>query len=302
MSHEPRVTADERRTAWLFVTPALGVVSLVAIFPIVWTFWESLHRHDLRMPWLGRPLVGLDNYLEIAADARFWAALGHTAFFTASTVTAEVVIGLALALLLHRPLRLRGLLRVTALLPWALPTVVVALAWRFMFEGQTGVANAVLQQTGLLGTPVSWFVDATAAWVPIVLADVWKMTPFVALLLLAGLQQIDPTLYEAARIDGAGSWRTFREITLPLIRPALLVAVLFRALDAFRVFDVIFVMTAGGPGTATESLSLYAFTALLQNLRFGFGSAMAMIVFAASFAAALTWIRLSGAALLEGAK
>lgn len=290
---------DQRRTAWLFVAPALAVISLVAAFPIAWTFWESLHRHDLRMPWLGRPGVGLDNYVEIAVDERFWSALGHTSFFTVSTVTIEVVIGLALALLLNRPTRLRGLLRVTALLPWALPTVVVALVWRFMFEGQVGVANAVLQQVGLVQSPIAWFVGATTAWLPIVLADVWKTTPFVALLLLAGLQQIDPTLYEAARMDGAGAWRTFREITCPLLMPALLVAVLFRALDAFRVFDVIFVMTAGGPGTSTESVSLYAFTALLQNLRFGFGSAVSIVMFGISFVAALGWIRASGAALLE---
>jgi ABC-type sugar transport system permease subunit len=243
-----------------------------------WTAWESLHRDDLRMPWLGRPFVGLDNYRELAGDGRFWSALGHTLFFTLSTVTVEVLVGLALALLLHRPARLRGLLRVTALLPWALPTVVVALTWRFMFEGQIGVANAVLQRVGLLESPVSWFVGATTAWLPIVLADVWKMTPFVALLLLAGLQQIDPTLYEAARLDGAGPWRTFREITLPLLMPALLVAVLFRGLDAFRVFDLIFVMTAGGPGTSSRVIAYSMYFEAFPQGRFGYGAAIAMVM------------------------
>jgi ABC-type sugar transport system permease subunit len=274
----------EARTAWLFIAPALAAIALVALFPIAWTIWESLHLHDLRMPWRGRPFIGLDNYAEIVRDGRFWGALAHTVMFTLTVVALEIVLGLALALLLDRPMRGRGALRVAALLPWAIPTVVVALVWRFMFETQAA----------------EWFVDPPAAWVPIIAADVWRMTPFVAVLLLAGLQQIDSAIYEAARMDGAGAWRQFREITLPLLRPALVVAVLFRALDAFRVFDLIFVMTGGGPGTATEPLSVYAFSALLGNLRFGFGSALSIIVFAIAFAGALLWIRLVGSsALLE---
>jgi ABC-type sugar transport system permease subunit len=274
----------EARTAWMFVAPALVAVALVALFPIAWTIWESLHLHDLRMPWRGRPFIGLDNYAEIVRDGRFWGALAHTAIFTVTVVALEIALGLALALLLDRPMRGRSALRVAALLPWAIPTVVVALVWRFIFETQSA----------------EWFVSPAAAWVPIVAADVWRMTPFVAILLLAGLQQIDPAIYEAARMDGAGAWRQFREITLPLLRPTLVVAVLFRALDAFRVFDLIFVTTGGGPGTATEPLSLYAFSALLRNLRFGFGSALSVIVFAIAFAGALLWIMLMGkSALLE---
>jgi ABC-type sugar transport system permease subunit len=266
----------------MFVAPALAAIALVALFPIAWTLWESLHLHDLRMPWRGRPFVGVANYAEIAGDLRFWGALAHTVMFTVAVVTLEVVLGLALALLLDQPVRGRGALRVAALLPWAIPTVVVALVWRFIFEIQAPW----------------WFVSPSVAWVPIVAADVWRMTPFVAILLLAGLQQIDPAIYEAARMDGAGMWRRFREITLPLLKPALVVAVLFRALDAFRVFDLIFVMTGGGPGTATEPLSVYAFTSLLRNLRFGFGSALSVVVFAIAFAGALLWITLMGSSTL----
>ena len=280
----PNVRASNAREAAPFLAPGLAAVALIAVFPIGWTLWESFHRHELRMPWLGRPFVGLSNYAEILEDARFWGALAHTAFFTASAVTLEIVAGLAVALMLDRPSRGRAALRLAALIPWALPTAVAALIWRFMFEGHT----------------TAWFVSSTGAWVPIILADVWRMAPFVALLLLAGLQQIDRSLYEAARMDGAGSWRQFREITLPLLRPALAVAVLFRALDAFRVFDLIYVMTAGGPGTATEPLSLYAFTTLLQNLRFGYGSALSMVVFVMAFLAALAWIRLLGSPALLG--
>jgi ABC-type sugar transport system permease subunit len=290
---------SEARTAWLLCTPALLTIVVVALFPLAWTFWDSFHLHDLRMPWRGRPWVGLANYLEALADARFWGALAHTAFFAAASVTLELLLGLALALGLHRAFRGRGLARTAALLPWAIPTVVAALVWRFAFEGPSGGANALLTGLGVLEQAPVWFGDAHLAWVPIVLADVWKTTPFVALLLLAGLQNIDPTLYEAARVDGAGAWQQLRHVTLPLLRPALLVALIFRSLDAFRVFDLIYVLTGGGPGTATEPLALYAFEALLQDLRFGFGSALSVILFAVSFSLAWLYIRLVGRDLLE---
>ena len=167
-----------------------------------------------------------------------------------------------------------------------------------MFESPAGVATAVLAGLGLAAP--TWFADALAAWVPLVLADAWKTTPFVALLLLAGLQQIDRSLYEAADVDGAGSWRQFVDVTLPMLRPALLVAFLFRTLDAFRVFDVVFVMTGGGPGTATEPIALYTFSTLLQTLRFGYGSALSIIIFAVAFGFALAAIRaFGGNAFLE---
>jgi multiple sugar transport system permease protein len=280
----PRPRGEERREvrlAWALCAPALGVIGAVALFPLAWTAWESLHLHDLRMPWRGEPFLGLANYREALGDGRFWGALAHTVFFAAVSVALELVLGLALALALHRAFRGRGLARTTALLPWAIPTVVAALVWRFLFEG-----------TGAL-------TDPRAAWLPVILADVWKTTPFVALLLLAGLQGIDAELYEAARVDGASAWQALWHVTLPLLRPALAVAVVFRSLDAFRVFDLIYVLTGGGPGTATEPLALYTFASLLQDLRFGYGSALSMILFVLSFALACVYVRLAGAALLE---
>ncbi len=288
----------EARLGWALAMPALGVIGLVAVFPILWTFWESLHLHDLRMPWLGRPFVGVANYAEALADQRFRSAFAHTAVFVAVTVAVELAGGLLLALALDRVSRARELVRTAVLLPWAIPTVVAALVWRFMFESPAGVATAVLAGLGLAAP--TWFADALAAWVPLVLADAWKTTPFVALLLLAGLQQIDRSLYEAADVDGAGSWRQFVDVTLPMLRPALLVAFLFRTLDAFRVFDVVFVMTGGGPGTATEPIALYTFSTLLQTLRFGYGSALSIIIFAVAFGFALAAIRaFGGNAFLE---
>jgi ABC-type sugar transport system permease subunit len=295
------IERQEARAAWALVLPAVLTILLVALFPLAWTVWESLHLHDLRMPWLGKPFVGIDNYTEALRDPRFWSALGHTAFFAATSVGLELIIGLWLALALNRAFRGRGLVRAAVLVPWAIPTVVSALLWRFMFEGRTGIVNSVLVSIGALSEPVVWFIQPAAAWVPVVLADVWKTTPFVALLLLAGLQNIDASLYEAARIDGASAWRQFRHVTLPLLKPAILVALIFRTLDAFRVFDLIYALTGGGPGTSTEPIALYTFNALLQNLQFGYGSALSVIVFLITFCLALLYIRLMGAEL-TGAK
>lgn len=281
----------DRRLAWALVAPALAVTAAVALFPLGWTIWESLHQHDLRMPWLGRPFVGLANYAEILGDGRFWGAMLHTAFFTAVSVALELGLGLFLALALHRAFRGRGLVRAAVLVPWALPTVVAGLLWRFLFDAQSGIANAILVSLGAIDEPVVWLVRAATAWVPVILADVWKTTPFVALLLLAGLQNIDPALHEAAAVDGAGRWRQLWHVTLPLLRPALAVALVFRTLDAFRVFDLIYVLTGGGPGTATEPIALYAFNALFSNLRFGYGAALSVIVFLVTFLLALLYLK-----------
>ncbi len=294
------VQRGEGRFAWGLMLPALLAILLIAIFPLAWTAWESLHLHDLRMPWRGRPFVGVQNYVELLGDSRFWSSFGNTVFFTAVTVLLELVLGMILALALDQTFRGRGMVRTAVLLPWAIPTVVSALVWRFLFEGRTGIVNVTLTDVGLLDEPVIWFSGAATAWVPVILADVWKTTPFVTLLLLAGLQNIDPDYHEAARIDGAGPWRRFREITLPLLKPAILVALVFRTLDAFRVFDLIYVLTGGGPGTATEPLSLFAFDALIQHLRFGYGSAISMVVFAVSFVLALLYIRVLGRGALHG--
>lgn len=294
-------TRDER-AGWGFTLPALTVIVGVALFPLAWTFWESLHRHDLGRPWTGRPFVGLANYERLLASERFWAAMGHTAFFTTVSVLFEVIAGLSLALLLTHVARLRGVVRVTALLPWALPTVVAALVFRFAFDGEAGIANAVATRTGLLDHPVAWFAEASTAWVPLILADAWKTTPFVTLLLLAGLTTIDDDLYAAAEVDGARAAARFWHLTLPLLRPTLLVVLLFRTMDAFRVFDLVYVLTGGGPGTSTEPIALLTFDALLSDLRFGYGSALSVVVFLATALLAAIYLRLLGRGLTEAAR
>lgn len=288
------------RQAWLLVTPAVASIGLVAAFPLGWTAWESLHVHDLRRPDVGRVFVGFDQYQTLAGDDRFWSALGHTVLFTASSVTLELLLGFAVALVLNRTFRARSAVRAVALLPWALPTVVAGLVWRFVFEGRRGLANQLLEGVGAVDAPVVWFSQALTAWVPIILADVWKTTPFVALLLLAGLQTIDDRYYDAARVDGAGAVSRFLHVTLPMLRPTLLVVLLFRSLDAFRVFGLIYVLTGGGPGTSTEPVSIHAFSAMLQDLRFGYGSAISVAVFAVAFAIAMIYLRALGPGGREG--
>lgn len=285
--------------AWWLVSPAVATILLVALFPLAWTLWESVHLHDLRMPWLGRPFIGLGNYAEAFRDPRFWAALAHTGFFTATSVAIELGLGLILALAMNRATRGRTAVRAAVLVPWAIPTVVSALLWRFIFDDQSGVVNAVLAATGLARTPIVWFIHPDLAWIPVIVSDVWKTTPFVALLLLAGLQNIDTALYEAARIDGATPWQQFRHVTLPLLKPAILVALVFRTLDSVRVFDLIYVLTGGGPGTSTEPIALFTFNSLLQNLRFGYGSALSVITFGVSFVFAAAYLRLLGRDLTE---
>ncbi len=264
-----------QRTAWTLALPALVAMALCAAVPLALTAWESLHDRDLRLPWRGAPFVGLVGYADVVTGERFQSALLHTMFFTVATVTLEIVIGLALALALHRAFFARGLVRSAVLVPWAMPTVVAGVLWRFLFADSPLVS------------------DALGAWIPLILADVWKTTPFVALLLLAGLAGIDDSIDEAARMDGASWWTRFTQITLPLLAPALIVAVVFRALDAVRVFDLVVVLTGGGPGTATEPLTLLTFDAFLRKLRFGEGAVLSMIVFALTMSLAALFVRLT---------
>ena len=274
----PRVNS---RLALMLIAPALLIVFGVAVIPIGATLWEAAHQHDLRLPWLGMPFVALGNVAEAAVDPRAGAAALRTIVFAAISVPLELSLGLVLALVMHRASRVRGLIRVATLLPFTIPTVVAALIWRFIVESTSRQTGAVL-------------TDPVAAWIPIVVADAWKTTPFVAVLLLAALQGIDEEIYDAARIDGARASRQFATITLPLIAPALVVAGAFRTLDALRLFDLPYVMTGGGPGTATEPLSLYAFVVLMQRLRFGYGSALSVLVFGLALLVAIASVRVLG--------
>lgn len=281
----------ESRFAWLLAAPALVVLLVVVLAPLFWVVWGSMQSDA---PSQGREFIGLANYQEALSSERFWGALGRTAFFTALSVSLELFLGLCLALLLNQAFSGQRFARALVILPWALPAVVAALLWRFLFEGRAGVAGSVMVGLGLSEAPPLWLADATLAWVPLILADVWKTTPFVGLLLLAGLQNIEGSLSEAARMDGASWWQELYYVTLPLLKPTFLVVLLFRTLDALRIFDLVYVLTQGGPGVSTEPIALYTFTSLLQELRFGYGAALSLLIFLFSFLVALFFIRVLG--------
>lgn len=262
----------ERLRGYAFVVPVVAAFAAVAFVPIALAAWLSLRRHVLVFH--EDRFVGLANYRVLLHDPRFFSALGNTAYFTVVSVALELLIGLPIALLLQRTFRGRGLLRAAVLVPWALPSVVSARMWAWLFNPDYGLVTRFLpgEDRDLLGVPVLAMHAA-------IVADVWKSTPFVTLLLLAGLAAIPDEVYRAARVDGARPWRIFVSVTLPLLRPAVLVTTLFRALDALRVFDTIFVLTAGGPASTTETLSVYAYKTMMHSGDFGYGSTLAVATF-----------------------
>ena len=254
-----------------FIFPALLLLSLVTIYPVFFVFYLSLHRKLLIFD-ISR-FVGIENYLFLFSDDRFWNALKNTVYFTAISVSLELIIGLSIAILLQRSFRLKGFVRALVLIPWAIPTVVSAKMWEWIYNTDFGILNYIV------GSKINWLGNPFLALNAAVFMDVWKTTPFVAILLMAGLQVIPHELYQAAKVDGAGRWDTFKTITLPLLKPVILVVLLFRTLDAFRIFDAIYVLTGGGPANTTETLSIYAYKVLFQTLQFGYGSTLSVVVF-----------------------
>jgi trehalose/maltose transport system permease protein len=259
-----------RRAAWLFLAPMLLVLTLVAGWPLLRTVYFSLTDATL-FDLEHHRFVGLLNFRLLATDPDWWQAVWNTTLFATVSVSLETVLGLVIALTLNTQLRARGTLRAAMLIPWAIPTVVSAQMWGWMLHDQYGVINDVLMALGVISQPWAWVADPALALWSVVAVDVWKTTPFMALLILAALQLVPAQLSEAARIDGLGPVGTFRRITLPLIMPGLTVAVLFRALDALRVFDLMYVLT--GNSRATASMSVYARQQLMDFQDVGSGSA-----------------------------
>jgi multiple sugar transport system permease protein len=260
-----------RESGYRYVAPALGLLGGVALFPLLYVIYLSFYRRLLIFDI--SKFVGLENYRFLLQDERFWNALQNTAYFTGVSVSAQLLLGLGIALLLNRSFSGKDWVRALILVPWVIPTVVSARMWEWIYNPEFGILNF------LLGAKINWLGTPGLALHAAIFADVWKTTPFVVILLLAGLQIIPRELYQAARVDGAGAWAAFRRITLPLLMPVLLVTLIFRMLDAWRVFDVIYVLTGGGPANTTETLSLYAYKMLFQTLQFGYGSALSVVTF-----------------------
>lgn len=268
----------ERRQAWVLLAPMLLMMLLLTAWPLGRTLWLSftdaaLVGNDITPVW-----VGADNFIYALTDPDFQAALWRTLYFTLVSVAFEGVIGVLVALLLNQKFHGRNVLRVLVILPWALPTIVNATMWRLNFNPDYGSINALLTQLGVIDHYRSWLGDPASALNAVMLADIWKNYPLITLLTLAALQSIPDDLYEAARLDGASAWRRFRAITLPAILAPLAVALVLRTIDAFKVFDIIYVMTRGGPMDSTKTLSFFVYQESFSYLRAGSGAAYAVLM------------------------
>jgi multiple sugar transport system permease protein len=291
---------SSHRLALLFIVPSLVFVSVFTLYPIVESFRLSFYRMILTLPWLGQKMVGWENYLDLWTDPVAWQALRTTLIFVGVTVPSELLLGLGMALVMNEAFRGRGVLRAIVLVPWAIPTVVSSQMWRFIFNDRYGLFNFVLfgGDTARYFAPLA---DPRFAMLAIMAAEIWKTAPFAALIILAGLQTISDEVYEAASIDGATSWQKFRHVTLPLLWPALLLALLFRTIDALRVFDLVFVMTQGGPADATNVLQFYGYKKTFAEGMIGYGSTIAVTVFMISLILALAYLRALKSERLQGA-
>jgi multiple sugar transport system permease protein len=278
----------ERRLALFMVAPSMGLIALVALWPIVYAIWLSLHEYSLIQAGVSRfaSPAGLGNYKDALQSSEFWSAVRITFEFTIFSVVLETVIGLGMALAMHEAFKGQGLLRTVVLVPWAVLTVVTAIMWKTIFDPNLGFVNQ------LLGTKTVWLGEEPQALAVMIFADVWKTAPFMALLLLAGLQVIPGDIYEAAKVDGATTWQRFQKITIPLLMPALLVALIFRTLDALRAFDLPKVLTNGSNGTTT--LSLLAQRTFQENRLYGEGATLSILTFLIVMFVSFLYIRLVG--------
>jgi multiple sugar transport system permease protein len=293
-ARQPRVTdraRAERRLAYWLVAPSLIVMAFVTAYPIVDAFILSLQRSDLRFPAQNK-FIGLANYGHVLSSSLWWSDVFHTLIITVFSVSLELVFGMLLALVMHRAIFVRGLIRAVGLVPYGIVTVVAAFAWRYAFELDSGWIP------GLIHTSSDPLAATFGSYVAVIIAEVWKTTPFMALLLLGGLALVPDELHEAARVDGATTWQRFWRITIPLMKPAILVALLFRTLDALRIFDTVYIFNAGAHGT--ETISILGYNQLLNRLNLGLGSAVSVLIFLIVAIVAFLFIKGFGAAATPG--
>jgi multiple sugar transport system permease protein len=276
----------ERKLAWILCAPAVGLMLLVAGFPICYAFWLSLRRADLRFPDADK-FIGFKNYVTVLTSSTWWQDVANTLIITVCTVTLELVLGMLIAQAMYRAIFARTAIRASVLVPYGAVTVVAAFAWRLAFDPASGF---VTQAFGLDPPPLT---TRSGSFLVIIMAEVWKTTPFIALLLLGGLALVPTDLYKAAKMDGASGWQRFWKITVPLIKPALMVALLFRTLDAFRIYDTVFIITRGANNT--ETVSVLGYQQLVNRLNLGLGSAVAILIFFCVILIALAFTRFLGA-------
>lgn len=284
------VRTREPRFAAMLLIPSVVVVFGIVLYPILRTLYTSFFDVQSALPG-NFPFVGLENYGRIITDGNVWSAIGRTAYFTFFSTALEIGLGIGLAMLLNAPLRLRWLFRAIVVLPWALPTIVNAQMWRFILNSEYGALNALLTQLHIIDTYQSWLGNPFLALNMVALADVWKNTPLVAFFLLAGLQTIPSDLHEASVVDGASVWQRFWRITMPLLKSSILVVLVLRTIEAFKVFDIIYVMTRGGPANGTQSIAYFTYVRAFSDQNFGYGSALSYLIVIVILVLAAFYIR-----------
>ena len=285
----------EARLGLLMAAPAMVTIVLIALVPLAQTIGDSLFQISLKFENAPRPFVGLNNYFLVLSDDSWFNALRVTTVVVAASVAVELVLGMMIAALINRSFRGRGIVRAFVLVPWALTTVVSAKMWAWIYDGEYGIVNDLLMKLGAINQPIIFLVRPELTIWAMVAAEIWKTTPFMALLLLAGLQLIPHELYEAAALDGASRWQSFWRVTLPLLKPTILVALLFRTIDAVRMFDLPRVLTNGGPGKSTETVVLYTYNTFFTSLNFGYGSTLAVVIFLIVVLVSFIYIKVLGA-------
>jgi len=271
---------------YIFILPLILFIGAFSLLPVIGTFWISLWRDVSFLP--GK-FIGLGNYLRILKDIQFLQSLIFTLLFSLFSVAIEMIIGVIVALVLNEKFTGRGIMRGVSLLPWAIPSVIGARIWQLIYRYDFGLANYLIRN--ITGSSINWFGSSIGAFSALVFSDVWRTTPFVAIIILAGLQTVPEELYEQSKIDGANIFQRLFKITLPVIKPIIIVALLFRTIDALRVFDIIYVITGGGPGGSTSSISLYSYKYFLLG-DFGYGSTISIILFFIAFIIALTYFKI----------
>lgn len=284
---------SDRRLGYGLVTPAVVLLLAITAYPIIDNLWNSVHFENLQDPGVPHKFVGLSNYTKMFTSPQWIAALERTLAFTVVSIVFDMIVALGLAVILNRKFIGRGIVRASILVPWAVPTAVSALLWKSMFDPRTGFVDYFLGAIHPAWASISWLgASVERSWVVIFVADSWKNIPFVAIILLAGLQVIPSEVYEAARIDGATGWQAFRRVTLPLLKPALMVALVFRTLQALLVFDVIYILTGGGPGNSTESLSFLTQSTFTLQSDYGYGGALSVVLVVLALLVAGGYVRL----------
>lgn len=288
------LVSEGRFWAYLLILPSLVLIGTVVIYPVLNGIWLSFHTYRLNRPALGMPWIGLEHYVRLLEDPVVRLALRNTLVWVTVGALSQFVFGMIAALALHRPLRGIGVLRVLVLLPWLLPSVVSANMWRLMLDSRLGVINDLMLRTGLSKTPRAWFTNPDTALFEVLIVELWKNFPFFALFLLAGMQAIPRELYDASGVDGASAWQRFRGITMPLLMPVIVAAIILRVIGLFNSPDVLLILTGGGPGNATQTISLYGFQTAYLKFNFGYAAAVSVLALACLMAFTVVYVRVSG--------